>query len=304
MIKDYLKNPTEFAKGLMIFTAGLWPDKLYLKIYHKLMTGKCLDIDHPKTYSEKCQWLKLYYQKPELATMVDKYEVKKYVADKIGGEYVVECYGVWDSFDQIDFEKLPNQFVLKTTHNSGGYVICNDKNTFDFNVARKKIEYSLSHSHYKFAREWAYKNVKPRIIAEKYMDSLGKPESIEYKITCMGGVVRTVTVCSGIAHAAYEERHNDNFSREWERQNWYARYTPTGKDFKKTPEIEKMIELSEKLTQGFPLVRADWYVHEGIIFFGELTFYTWAGWPLFTPDEWDEKMGAWIELPPNKIIEK
>ncbi len=119
----------------------------------------------------------------------------------------------------------------------------------------------------------------------------------------MGGAVQTVTVCSGIAHAAYEQRHNDNYSREWKRQNWYARYKPTGKDFPLTKEITEMIRLSEIITQGIPQVRADWYVHEGHIYFGELTFYTWAGWPLFTPEEWDYEYGKNFILPKEKYIE-
>ena len=303
MIKTYFKSPSALLLGFMYLTAGMWSDKQYLKILHWINTGKKLNLDNPQTYSEKCQWMKLYYQRPELTTMVDKYEVKQYVADRIGKEYVVECYGVWNHFDDIDFDKLPNQFVLKTTHSSGGYVICKDKNSFNREEAKTKLERFLSKKYFLPAREWAYKNVKPRIIAEKYMDSLGKPESIEYKITCMGGAVFTVTVCSGIAHAAYEQRHNDNYSKDWKRQNWYARYKPTGKEFKLTPEIQKMMELSETLTKGIPQVRADWYVHEGKIYFGELTFYTWAGWPMFTPEEWDYKMGENFILPNEKFVE-
>lgn len=304
MIKDYFESPQAFMRGLMLATGKMWSDKQYLKIVHRLMTGHKLNLDNPQTYSEKCQWMKLYYQRPELTTMVDKYEVKKYVADRIGSDYVVECYGVWDSFDEIDFDKLPNQFVLKATHNSGGFVICKDKRTFDYAQAKKKMNAALKQRNFYFNREWAYKNVKPRILAERYMDSLGKPESIEYKMTCMGGVVFTVTICSGVAHAAYEQRHNDNYSRDWKRQDWYARYKPTGKDFALTPAIKKMIELSEALTQGIPQVRADWYVHEDHIYFGELTFYTWGGWPIFTPEEWDMKMGERFVLPKEKYIEK
>ena len=214
MIKDYFENPTAFLRGVMLFTCKMWSDKTYLKIVHRLMTGHKLDLVNPQTYSEKCQWMKLYYQRPELNTMVDKYEVKKYGADRIGEDYVVECYGVWDCFDEIDFDKLPNQFVLKATHNSGGFIICKDKKTFNFILAKKTMDAAMKQENFYFNREWAYKNVKPRILAEKYMDSLGKPESIEYKITCMGGKVFTVTICSGIAHAAYEQRHNDNYSRD------------------------------------------------------------------------------------------
>lgn len=304
MIKEYFKSPSSFLYGLMIATSKMWPDKKYLEIVHRIRTGHKLDLDNPQTYSEKSQWMKLYYRKPELTTMVDKFEVKKYIADCIGSEYVVECYGVWDRFEDIDFDRLPNQFVLKTTHTSGGIVICKDKSSFDKVAAAKVFKRVLCHQHFYFAREWAYKNVKPRIIAEKYMDSLGKPESIEYKLTCMGGVVFCITVCTGIAHAAYEQRHNDHFSRDWKRQNWYARYKPTGKDYQLTPEIQKMIELSEQLTKGIPQVRVDWYVHEGKIYFGEFTFYTWAGWPIFTPEEWDKTMGEPFVLPNEKYLER
>ena len=211
---------------------------------------------------------------------------------------------MWDRFEDIDFDKLPNQFVLKCTHNSGGLLICKDKNKFDREGAARKFKRFMSKEHYYFAREWAYKHVKPRILAEKYLDSLLKEDTIEYKITCYNGKVETITVCSGIAHAAYEQRHNDNFSRDWKRQNWYARYTPTGKDFKKTPEIEKIIELSEILSTGIPHVRVDWYIHDGHIYFGEFTFYTWAGWPLFTPESYDLEHAKNFILPEEKYIEK
>ncbi len=303
-IFNYFKNPRMILHAFLVRTAILWGDKTYLMLYHYAITGKKLNLDNPKTYSEKCQWMKLYYQRPELTTMVDKYDVKKYVADRIGSEYVVECYGVWDKFDDIDFDKLPNQFVLKGTGSSGGLYVCKDKKKFDKSKAKEILEKDINRNYYALYREWAYKNVKPRIIAERYLDSLLKEDTIEYKITCMGGVVQTVTICTGIAHAAYELRHNDNYSRDWKRQNWYARYTPTGKEFKKTPEIEKLIELSEKLTQGIPQVRADWYIHNGQIYFGELTFYTWAGWPMFTPESYDYEHGKNFILPKEKFIEK
>ena len=248
--------------------------------------------------------MKLYYQRPELSSMVDKYEVKKYVSDRIGKEHVVECYGVWDKFEDIDFDQLPDQFVLKCTHTSGGVIICKDKGSFDKDAARKMFMHILNHNHYLFAREWAYKNVKPRIIAEKYLPSLGSLDSIEYKLTVMNGRVFTVTVCSGIAHSAYELRHNDNFSRDWNRQEWYARYTPTGKDFNMTPQIQRIIDFSEELAKGLPQVRVDWYIHEDQIYFGEFTFYTWSGWPHFTPKDWDYKMGEAFLLPSQKYIEK
>jgi len=299
----YLSHPRSLAGAVMVKTASFWNDVTYLRIMHLLNTGKRLNLKEPKTYSEKCQWMKLYYQRPELATMVDKYEVKQYVAEHIGKEYVVECYGVWNHFDEIDFDALPDQFVLKCTHNSGTFLVCKDKSKIDKHSAKEMFEKALSSVYYLNGREWAYKNVKPRILAEKYIDSLGKPESVEYKITCMGGHVEFVTVCGGIAHAEYEQRSNDHFTRDWQRMPWYARYKPTGKEIKKTPEIDKMIELSEALSKGIPQVRVDWYVHDGQIYFGEFTFYTWSGWPHFTPEEWDLKLGKNFILPEEKFIE-
>ncbi len=163
------------------------PDEAYLRKAFKLRMGYELDLDAPKTFCEKLQWLKLYDRRPEYSTMVDKYEVKKYVAERIGEKYVIPLLGVWDRFEDIDFDALPDQFVLKCTHDSGGFVVCRDKSVFDKSDARKRLNKHLQTDYYLHGREWPYKNVKRRIIAEKYIDSLGKPESVEYKLTCFGG---------------------------------------------------------------------------------------------------------------------
>ena len=297
-------DPRQLLISVYMRVAKSWSDKPYLTVMHFLHTGNLIDWNTPKTYSEKCQWMKLYYQRPELTQMVDKYDVKRYVSERIGSEYVVECYGVWDSFDEIDFENLPNSFVLKCTHNSGAFVVCKNKKSFDAAKARRALEPCLKGNYFYGQREWVYKHVRPRILAERYMDSLGKPESIEYKITCMGGVVSFVTICGGIAHAKYSQRTNDHYTRDWTHMPWYARYKPSGMSFEKTPEIDKMIELSEILSKGIPQVRVDWYVHEGNIYFGEMTFYTWAGWPHFTPKEWDAKLGEQFILPKEKFQEQ
>jgi len=169
-IKKVLKNPwylviTFAGRGWLNFLS----DKMYLKLIYRAKLGKKLDLKNPKTFNEKLQWLKLYNRKPEYTKMVDKYEVKKYVADLIGEEYVIPTLGVWEKFDDIDFDSLPNQFVLKCTHDSGGLVICKDKSKLDIASAKSKIENSLKRNYYKYGREWPYKNVKPRIIAEKFM---------------------------------------------------------------------------------------------------------------------------------------
>lgn len=293
-------DPRQLLIAFFMRVAKSWSDRPYLNVLHFLNTGQVMDWETPKTYSEKCQWMKLYYQRPELIQMVDKYDVKKYVSERIGPEYVVACFGVWDHFDDIDFNSLPDSFVLKCTHNSGKFVICKDKKTFDKTRARRVLEPSLKESYFHRNREWVYKHVRPRILAEKYMDTLGRPDSIEYKITCMGGAVSFVTICGGIAHAKYSQRTNNHYTRDWQPMPWYARYKPSGKTYEKTPEIDKMIELSEVLSKGIPQVRVDWYIHDGKIYFGEMTFYTWAGWPHFTPKEWDAKLGEHFILPSEK----
>lgn len=284
-------------------TAPFWSDKTYLKLKFYAMFGYKLDLNNPKGYNEKCQWLKLFYRKPEFITMVDKYAVKDYVAEKIGKEYVVPCYGVWEHFDDIDVKKLPNSFVLKCTHDSGGFVVVPDKTNFNMEEAKKKIEEGLAKDYYYYTREWPYKHVPKRILAEQYLDSLGKPESVEYKLTCMDGEVKFITVCGGIPHVAYELRSNDHFTKEWKRLDWYAAYKPKGGAIPKPKEMDEIVRLSEILSSGIPQVRVDWYVHNGKIYFGEMTFYTWAGFAEFEPWEWNFKLGEWIKLP-EKYLNK
>lgn len=276
-------------------------DKQFIEYQWKKRMGGTINWDNPRTFSEKIQWTKLYYHNPMLNKLVDKYEVKKYVADRIGEDHVIPCYGVWDSFDEIDFAKLPNQFVLKCTHDSGSFVICKDKSTFDFKMARKKLTEAQKQNYYYIWREWAYKDVQPRIIAEKYIDSLGHPESIEYKLTCFDGKVKVITVCQGIAHAELSQRTNDHFDRDFKRQNWYAFYKPSNKEIEKPAQMDDIIAYSEKLSEGFPQVRVDWYVVDGIPFFGEMTFYTWMGFIEFEPKEWDNVMGDWFKLPEKQL---
>lgn len=172
-VLEYVKHPTKifiFLQNRCNFK--VLPDKMYLKICYKLATGKKLDLKNPQTFNEKLQWLKLYDRKPEYTRMVDKYEAKKYVAEKIGEEYIIPTLGVWDHFDEIDFDSLPDQFVLKCTHDSGGLVIVRDKAKLDKVAAKQKIEKSLKRNYYYSGREWPYKDVKPRIIAEKYMEDI------------------------------------------------------------------------------------------------------------------------------------
>lgn len=281
-----------------LFTfARFLPDRFYLEKLFPLIVGYPLDLDNPQTFNEKLQWLKLYDRNPEYTKMVDKYEVKSIVASLIGSQYVIPLYGVWDDFDDIDFDKLPNQFVLKCTHDSGGFVVCRNKSNFDKITAKKILSKCLSENYYWLKREWAYKNVKPRIIAEKYMPSLGNIDSVEYKLTVINGKVKVITVCSGIPHSDFKLRHNDNFDVQWNRQDWYAYYEPVGGVIGKPSQMDRIVELSEELAKNVPTARIDWYIIDGHIFFGEMTFYTWAGFIEFTPKEWDINMGRWLTLP-------
>lgn len=279
------------------------PDKMYIQCRWRERRPESGEIDlmSPKTFNEKLNWLKLYYHNPLLHTLVDKYEVKKYVAERIGEKHIVKTLGIYDTVEEIDLNKLPNQFVLKCTHDSGSVVVCKDKNTFNFEDGLVELRRGLSITdYYHRNREWAYKGVKPRIIAEEYIDTLGKPESIEYKITCINGKVVMTTICSGIAHVEFEKRFNDHFDRNFNRLPFYASYKPAGKELVPSEDYDKMIEICEKLSKDIPQVRVDLYIHQGNIYFGEMTFYTWGGFIDFTPKSYDLEMGKLLELPKNK----
>jgi len=298
-IKRYAQNPYYAFGNDLIHKHPQWmSDKFYLKVLFKEIMGYELDLKNPKSFCEKVNWLKLYDRNPLYHKLVDKYEVKQWVSDKVGEEHVVKNYGVYNTVDEIDYDKLPNRFVLKCTHDSGSYVVCQDKATFDKEKARAILTKGLNAGDFSdMQREWAYRGVQPRIIAEEYIDTLGKPESIEYKITCFNGRVRMFTVCSGIAHVEFEKRFNDHFDRDGNRLPFYVYYKPAGLELPKKPIYEEMVRIAETLSAGIPQVRVDLYEHEGKIMFGEMTFYTWGGMMEFTPKEWDYKLGEMLELP-------
>ncbi len=272
-----------------------WDDKKYLEKVFECIMGKELDLDNPQTFNEKLQWLKLYDRKPEYTTMVDKYAVKKYVADIIGEEYIIPTLGVWNHFDEIDFDKLPNQFVLKCTHDSGGIVICKDKNKLDLKSAKKKIEKCLKRNYYWSSREWPYKDVRPRIIAEKYMEDRQAHELIDYKFMCFNGEVKCSFTCS--------ERFSEDglkvtfFDKCWNVMPFERHYPASKNPPKKPINYNKMIQFSEQLSKGIPFVRVDFYEINGQLYFGELTFYPGGGFEEFTPEDWDYKIGSWLKLP-------
>ena len=277
----------------------LMSDKLYLKCMYGAMIGRKLNLDNPKTFNEKLQWLKLYNRKPEYSKLVDKYDVKFYISKLIGEEYVIPTLGIYDSFDDIDFDALPNQFVLKCTHDSGSTVICRDKATFDFGKARTKLTRKFKSNLFWHGREWPYKDVKPRIIAEQYMESDGDKDLTDYKFYCFNGEPKFLYISHGLSD--HSTAHISYVSLDWKKQpfkrNDFA-------DFDELPpkpvNFDKMVELCGILSANIPFLRVDFYEINGCVYFSELTFFPGSGFTAFEPQEWDEKIGEWIDLPSVK----
>lgn len=273
-------------------------DKQYIRKMFRLTMGTTPNLENPQTFNEKLQWLKLYNRKPEYTQMVDKYEAKQYVADQVGEEYIIPTLGVWSRFDDIDFDALPDQFVLKCTHDSGGLAICREKGVFDKEKARRKIEHSLKKNYFWGNREWPYKNVKPRIIAEQYLEDMD--ELVEYKMFCFDGEVKMVLVCKGTAHGA--GRTNDYCDLSLQRFPFTSLNPNSQGELKVPDEMPQLLAFAEKLSAGIPQVRVDTYLANGKIYFGELTFFHNSGFCAFDPPEWDNKLGEWITLPPKTEV--
>lgn len=306
-IKRFIRSYTKNTKFRFLFNSklGLYrhvPDDKYLVMEYKAVMGKELNLNAPKSFNEKMQWLKLYDRNPEYPIMVDKAEVKDYVAKRIGAEHIIETVGVWDSFDAIDFDRLPERFVLKCTHDSGGLVICKDKGSFDKEKARKKLEKCLKNNYYYMSREWPYKSVKPRIIAEEYMEDPKLAELRDYKFFCFNGKPK----CFKIDFDRFIEHRANYYDIE-------GTLLPFGesnvlpdfeRDIAMPQKLDEMLRLAEILSENIPFVRVDFYEVGEKIYFGELTFYPASGLGPFTDEEWDMKLGSWIELPEKSEEQK
>ena len=289
-------------KNLMCRNAmKLWfiPSPVYLKLKYYYHFGEKLNLKNPRTFNEKLQWLKLHNRNPQYTKMVDKYEVKKYVSKVLDKQYVIPTLEVWNTFEEIDFDALPNQFVLKCTHDSGGLVVCKDKDKLDVKEAKKKINQSLQNNYYYNGREWPYKNVKPRIIAEQYMaDDLR-----DYKLFCFNGVPRMTLVCSerftkgGLKEDFYDEAWNH---LEIQRPAYGNAVLP----IERPKQYELMKELAAKLSEKMTFARIDFYEVNEKVYFGEITFYPASGFAGFTPEEWDLRLGDWIKLPGGGVQTK
>lgn len=268
-------------------------DENFLKMAYWCTIGKKLDLKQPKTYTEKLQWMKLYNRDPMYTKLVDKYEVRKYIKDKLGEKYLFPLLGVWDSFEEIDFSKLPNQFVLKTTHDSGSVVICKNKADIDLKKAQKKLSHSLKHDYYLENREWPYKNVKRRIIAEKFMVDESGTELKDYKFFCFDGQVKALFVATD---RGYDTKF-DFYDRDFKHLDIKNGHENATKIINRPKEYDKMVAVAEKLSKGIPHVRVDLYNINGKIYFGEMTFFHWSGFVKFEPEIWDETFGEWLRLP-------
>ncbi|KGQ57212.1 glycosyl transferase [Gallibacterium anatis str. Avicor] len=273
-------------------------DKLYLRLMYKLATGNGLNLENPQRFNEKLQWLKLNDRRDIYTTMCDKYRVRDYIKKIIGEEYLIPLLGVWEKVEDIDFKSLPNQFVLKCNHDSGSVLICKDKSSFDIEKAKKKLSSRLKRNGYWFGREWSYKNIKPCIIAEKYMFNEGESDLIDYKFYCFDGVP---TFCQVICDRSVSETI-DFFDLNWIHQTFSGIHignTPfnnSNKIISKPINLDKMIKFSKLLSEGKPFSRIDFYDIKGKLYFGEITLYPAAGFGKFEPDEWDYKLGAMIKL--------
>ncbi len=288
-----LQKPHILLLKIFVKCPFLISDKSFLKYKFQVLMHKKLDLNTPKTFNEKLQWLKLYDRKPEYSRMVDKAEAKNFVANIIGQQHIIPTLGIWEKFDDIDFEQLPDKFVLKTTHGCGGVIICKDKTKFDIQEARKEIKFSFKHNYFAYGREWPYKNVRPRIIAEQFMVDESGLELKDYKFFCFDGEPKALFIATDRPH----DTRFDFFDMEFNHLPFTNGHENANKVINKPENFDFMIEIARKLSKGIPHVRVDLYNINGRIYFGELTFFHWGGMVPFVPEEWDYTFGSWIKLP-------
>lgn len=294
-IKNYITNPCiRFMYNNKLGLYRNMSDEEFYKKYYRISMGMELNLENPQTYNEKIQWLKLYDRKDLYTQLVDKAEVKRYVADIIGEEYIIPTLGVYDKFEDIDFSTLPDRFVIKVTHDSGGVVICHNKEEFDIEGARKVINKALKRDYYKDWHEWPYKNVPHRIIIEEYIEIPGTRDLPDYKFFAFDGEVKALFI------ATERQDHNnetkfDFFDTDFNHLD-FTNGHPNADVLPAKPEhFDEMLEIAAKLSVGMPHVRVDLYEANGKVYFGELTFAHWSGFVPFNPPEWDYTFGSWIK---------
>lgn len=297
-IAFWAKNPKRFYNGLLLACSWFLPDKFYLSCLIKVTCGYWPNWKNPQTYNEKLNWLKLYDRRPDYTIMVDKYAVKNYVSGIIGSEYVIPTIGVWERPEEIEWDVLPNKFVLKTTHGGGneGVVICKDKKTFDREKAIVKLNKSLRQDIYRKLREWPYKNVPRRIIAEKFIEG-ENGDLPDYKFFAFDGEVKALFI--GTERGSGNVKF-DFYDADFIHLDLVQSHPMSGRVISKPDCFEKMKEIASELSKGMPQVRVDLYNVSGKIYFGELTLFHHGGVTPFHPREWDYTFGDWISLPAKR----
>ncbi len=286
------------VRKIFNFLIVLLPDRLHIDLMYFYHFHRFPNLKNPQTFNEKLQWLKLNDRRPEYTLMVDKHLVKDYVANIIGKEYIIPTIGVWNSIDEIDWEGLPDQFVLKWNHDSGSIVICKDKTKLDRDQAIQKLRRNEHSSGYWYGREWPYKNVTPRIIAEQYMED-EDGELKDYKFFCFDGEVKAMFVATDRFNPD-EETKFDFFDQDFNHLPITNGHPNAIRPIKKPVQFDLMKLLAGKLSKGYPHIRVDFYEIQGKVYFGELTLYHWSGFVPFNPPDYDKVFGDWIKLPNHK----
>lgn len=269
------------------------PDTMYLKMMYWSRFGKILDIAFPKTFNEKLQWIKINDRKPEYSIYADKYAVREYIAKEIGEKYLVPLIGFYNSVEEIKWNDLPNQFVMKCTHGSGANIICKDKNILNIKEAAEKLSKWLNRNWYWSGREWPYKNIKPRIICEKFLsDTNNTPD--DYKVLCFNGRAKLIEV----HRDRYGNHRQDFYDTSWEKTRISQDEMPITDMICEKPQLLKeMLEMSEKLSKSIPHIRIDWYIVGSQLYFGEMTFFDGSGFCPFNNEDDDLMLGSWLDLP-------
>lgn len=299
IIRNLYGNPRLFIENILRYPpiANLFSDKTAIKMFYYLRFHNKIDLKDPVSFNEKLLWLTLYDRRPEYVQMVDKYEAKSWLKAKLGGDnldYLIPTYGIYNSFKEIDFDVLPESFVMKTTHDSGGVVIVNKKSELNRKKAEEKLEKSLSRNYFYFSREWAYKDVKPRIIIEKKLESYDIVPD-DYKIYCLNGKARFALVVQG----RYRDVTEDFYDINWNPLPFTRGGHRVSINRKPCPKCwTEMIRIAEAVSKGYPMIRVDFFVDKyDKLYIGELTLTPASGLQAFSPKEWDIKIGEMLELP-------
>ncbi|OLS38885.1 hypothetical protein BTR22_04330 [Alkalihalophilus pseudofirmus] len=269
-------------------------DELYLKFKYGYLMGEKLNLKNPKTYNEKLQWLKINDRRVEQMQYVDKYEVRAYISETIGEEYLIPLVGVYEQVEQIDWESLPDKCVLKCTHGCGSNVIIDDKNKLDIKSSERKLKTWMEKNWYWYGREWPYRDLKPKIICEKFLQD----NIVDYKVMCFNGEPKLIQI--------HQDRHNsdhtiDFYDINWKKTEIKRKNTPSSENILPQPKnLEEMLLLAKELSRNEIHVRVDFYEVSGRIYFGEKTYYSASGFSPFAKKANDDLLGSWIQLPNNE----